>query len=415
MRRLRVVFLIENMSFPRDPRVRREAAALQQAGWDVSVVSPKGADHDSRMFEAIDGAKVYRYWQPWRGKSILGYLLEYGWAMAWTFALTCWIAATDGFEVLHAGNPPDLFCLIGFPFRLLGKQFVFDQHDLCPELLASRLQGAHGLRSLVCLFERWSYRLANLVIVTNQSAYDIALVRGASEGRLCVVRNGPELDSLSDAEVRPQLREGAEFLALYAGHISPQDGVDRVVKAAHYIAHIRGRRDIMFAILGEGDSVRELRQLVRSLHLEPFVGFCGWVQGADFHSYLATADVCLSPEPPEDFNQWSSFIKLTDYMSYGKVTVCFDVLESRRTLGPAGVFVERDDAALFGDAILRVLDDPDGRRELGAIAATRLRSSFHWGLSRRALLDAYETVIREGSLLSAGEASDAVPAAWREN
>ncbi len=404
MGRLRVVFLTENMSFPRDPRVRSEAYAVQQGGWEVSVICPRGAHDDTRLFEVIDGMKVYRYWQPWQGHGIFSYLLEYGWAMTWSFALICWIGATDGFEVLHAGNPPDLFCLIAFPFTVLGKQFVFDQHDLCPELLGSRLRRASHLRGLIYLFERWSYRLAKLVIVTNQSAYDLALSRGAQKGRLCIVRNGPDLESLADAEVRPALREGAKYLAVYAGHISPQDGVDRVVRAVHHIAHIRGRTDIKFAILGEGASVRGLQELTRSLGVEAFVRFCGWVKGADFHSYLATADVCLSPEQPEDFNQRSSFIKLTDYMSYGKVTICFDLLESRRTLGPAGIFVEHDDPALYGDAILRVIDDPACRRELGGIAAERLRSSFHWGLSRRVLLDAYETVIRKGSVLPADEA-----------
>ncbi len=415
MIRPRVVFLIENMSFPRDPRVRREAAAVQQAGWDVSVVCPRGRQHDSRGFEVVGGVKVYRYWQPWRGTGILSYLLEYGWAMAWSLALVCLIWATDGFEVLHAANPPDLFCLVAFPFTLLGKQFVFDQHDLCPELLGSRLREARALRSLVCLFETWSHQLAKLVIVTNQSACDLALARGASRGRLCIVRNGPELELLSDGEVRPELREGAKYLALYAGHISPQDGVDRVVKAAHSIVHVRGRTDVRFAILGEGDSVRELQKLVRSLDLEPFVRFCGWAVGADFHSYLATADVCLSPEPPEDFNQRSSFIKLTDYMSYGKVAICFDLLESRRTLGAAGIFVERDDPALFGDAILSVLDNPAIRRDLGAMAAARLRSSFHWGLSRQVLLQAYETVIRNGLDLCAGEEGDEMPMACGED
>jgi glycosyltransferase involved in cell wall biosynthesis len=408
LKRSRVVFLIENMSFPRDPRVRREATALQQDGWDVSVIAPGGADHDTRWFEVMGGVKVYRYWQPWQGTGIPGYLLEYGWAMTWTFVLICWIWITDGFEVLHAANPPDLFCVVAFPFILFGKQFVFDQHDLCPELLEARLRRAGPLRKLLFLFERWSYKLANLAIVTNRSAYDIALVRGATAERLCIVRNGPDLASLADAEFRPALREGADYLALYVGQISPQDGVDRVVRAAFHVVHICNRSDIRFAILGEGDSVRELQELARALGVERYVSFCGWVEGADFNNYLATADVCLSPEPPEDFNQRSSFIKLTDYMSCGKVTVCFDLLESRRTLGPAGIFVEHDDPAHFGDAILRILDDPDSRRKLGRIAGVRLRRSFHWGLSRTVLLHAYETVVRNGASLCCDDVGMAV-------
>jgi len=402
--RSRIIFLIENMSFPRDRRVKQEAAALRQQGCDVSVISPRGATHDEHSFEVIDGVRVYRYWQPWQGRSIAGYLLEYGWAMMWSFIIVCWIWAKEDFDVLHAANPPDLFWLIALPFTLLGKQFVFDQHDLCPELLASRRIKAAHLKGFLFSLERRSYKLANLVIVTNQSAYEIALQRGARKESLCIVRNGPDLDSFADVEACPALKGWARYMALYIGTIGPQDGVDLIVRAAHHIVHDRARRDIRFAILGDGDCVKDLQVLTRALKVEPYVQFCGWLNGTEFLSYISTADVCLAPEPSDEFNQRSSFMKLAEYMCYSKVTISFDLPESRRTLGPAGIFVERDDAAHFGDAVLQALDDPERRHRLGRIAAARLRRSFHWGISRKVLLNAYEAVIWNRSALAANNA-----------
>jgi glycosyltransferase involved in cell wall biosynthesis len=393
MDRLRVVFLIENTSFPRDRRVRQEAAALYRGGCEVSVICPKGANQDALGFEIIDGIKVYRYWQPWQGTGILSYLMEYCWAMTLSFALLVWLYMRHGFDVLHAANPPDLFCIIALPFMLIGKAFVYDQHDLCPELLDSRLEKAALVKGILLFFEHLSYKLATLVIVTNESAYKVALERGADVGKLCVVRNGPDLDYFVDVKPVPELKRGASYMALYVGTLAPQDGVDRILRVADYVVHRRARRDINFTIVGDGECLRSLQVMAHTLKIEQYVNFSGWIEGPDILSYLSTADVCLAPEPPEDFNRRSSFIKLAEYMCYGKVTVSFDLEESRRTLGPAGIFVERDDLVLFGDAILEILDDPTRRQELGNTARERLHAGFHWGHFREVLLEAYETVV----------------------
>ena len=190
MKRSRIVFLIENMSFPRDRRVRQETAVFIRMGCECSVVCPKGITQNTKTFELIGGVKVYRYPQPWQGRSVSGYLCEYAWALLCSFALVVWIWAKDGLDVIHAANPPDFLCLIAAPFLLIQKKFVFDQHDLCPELLEAKMGKTAILSGIVSVAERWSYRLASLVIVTNQSAYDIALMRGASSENVCIVRKG---------------------------------------------------------------------------------------------------------------------------------------------------------------------------------------------------------------------------------
>ncbi len=396
---LRVVFLIENMSFPKDPRVRQEAAALRRQGAEVSVICPKGTRGvDSSSFETIDGIKVYRYSQPWQGTGATSYFLEYLWAIVCTFGLLLRVFLRDGLDVIHAANPPDVLCLTALPFLLFGRKFVFDQHDLCPELVNSRMAKSTLVRAIFLFFERISYKLAALVIVTNQSACEVASTRGADAKKLRVVRNGPDLDVFVDVHAVPELKNGLRYLALYVGTLAPQDGVERILKAASHIVYQRGRKDVTFAIVGDGDSLESLEAMALGLGLDHLVSFPGWLDGPDYLSYLATADVCLAPEPPDEFNHKSSFIKLTEYMCYGKATVSFDLLESRRTLGPAGVFVERDDTNAFGDAILDLLDDPDLRRDLGEIARKRLRTDFQWELSRKALIDAYEAILKKSRL-----------------
>lgn len=184
----RVVFLLENMSFPKDPRVRGEAIALKRQGWEVSVISPMGASRNHRWFETVEGVRVYRYWQPFAGGNLWEYCLEFAWAMTWTLGILAWIFMRDGFDVLHGGNPPDLFWIIALPFVLMGKKFVFDQHDLCPELLEARRMHSRIIRKLCLLMERRSYDLAEAVIVTNQSAFEIAAERGAGTRPCCPQR-----------------------------------------------------------------------------------------------------------------------------------------------------------------------------------------------------------------------------------
>jgi glycosyltransferase involved in cell wall biosynthesis len=389
----RIVLLVENMSFPRDPRVRKEAYALSAAGCNVTVICPKSTEN-TKGFEVIDGVNVHRYWQPWHGGGVFGYLLEYSWAMLCTFGIVVWVWMRDGFDVLHAANPPDLFFLIAAPFKLLRKKFVYDQHDFCPELLDLKFGRRAVLRRIALLFERCSFSLADLAIVTNQSAHEIALKRGGvPPQRLRIVRNGPDLDRFRSVPPRPDLKGGAAYLAVYLGTIAKQDGVDRIVRAVHHIVHRRGRKDVTFAVLGDGDCIEQVKQLARSLNVEPHIRFAGWVGNAELLAYLSTADVCLSPDAPVQVNQLSTFIKIMEYMACSRAIVSFDLKESRRSAGAAAIYVEKDDLALFGDAILEILDDPIRREELGRVGLERVKKYLHWGLSRDRLLEAYQQMI----------------------
>ena len=390
---LRILFLIENVSILRDRRVRKEAAALADTGCQVSVLCPRLLS-EPRLPSMLGRLRIYSYPQPWQGAGFFTYALEYGWSLLATSFLVLVICLRRGFDVLHAANPPDLFFLLVLPFRLLGKRSVYDQHDLSPEIFTAKFgDRAPGMHRLLLWLERCSYRFADLVIVTNESFRRLATTRGrCPPEKIAVVRNNPDLSRFSCGSPQPGLMHGAAFLAVYAGIMGTKAGVDRVIRAAYHIVHTRGRKDVHFALLGDGDCRPALQQLARSLQLEHYVSFPGFVGHQQLLAWLSTADLCLAPDPPNVANQLSTSTKLMEYMSCGKPTICFDLQEARYSAGSAAVYVRRDDSTLFGDAILELLDAPARRRRMGQASLDRVQQELNWDHSRRALLEAYRRV-----------------------
>jgi glycosyltransferase involved in cell wall biosynthesis len=387
---LRVVFLIENVSLLRDRRVRQEAAALASAGCEVSVVCPR-LKTEPRLSVFAEGARVYSYLQPWQGTGLLTYALEYGWSLLATTFLVLVIGLRNGLDVLHAANPPDLFFLLAIPLRWLGKKFVYDQHDLSPDIFTTKFGGhLRRLHRLLLFLERCSYGLADLVIVTNQSFHRLAITRGGCPAaKIVVVRNGPDLQRFECGPAKARLKRGAAFLAVYAGIMGTKAGVDRVIRAARHIVHERGRKDVHFALVGDGDCRLALQELARSLQVEPYVFFPGFVGDDELLAWLSAADVCLAPDPPIPVNQFCTSTKMMEYMSCGKATVCFDLTEARYSAGDAAVYVKEDDPSQFGDAILETLGDAVRRRRMGQAGVQRVRQELQWENSRRRLLEAY--------------------------
>ena len=387
---LRILFLIENISILRDRRVRKEAAALADAGCQVSVICPRLLS-EPRLPAMLGGLRIYSYPQPWQGAGFLTYALEYGWSLLATSFLVLAVSARRGFDVLHAANPPDLFFLLAAPFRCLGKKFVFDQHDLSPEIFTSKFgERVPSVHRLLLWLERCSYRFADLVIVTNDSFLRLATTRGhCPPEKVAVVRNNPDLTRFNSGSAQTELKQGAAFLAVYAGIIGTKAGVDRVIRAAYHIVHTHGRKDVHFALVGDGECRPALQQLARSLQLEPYISWPGFVADQELLAWLSTADICLASDPPNAANQLSTSTKLMEYMSCGKPTVCFDLKEARYSAGSAAVYVRRDDSTFFGDAILELLDDPARRRRMGQVGLDRVRQELNWDHSRRAVLEAY--------------------------
>ncbi len=393
--KLRILMLLENNPYPQDSRVRREAQALTQAGHRVSVIAQRGRNQPWQ--EVVDGVRVYRFPAPPDGNGFLGYLLEYGQALLSMLVLSLWALVREGFDVIHAHNPPDVMVLIAALYKPLGKRFVFDHHDLSPEMYYARFQG-EGNRLVfqaLAFFEKLSCRLADRIIATNRSYKAMEMARsGVPEERITIVRNGPDLERLQPVPPDPELRAKAPTILGYVGDMGFHDGLDYLLRALHRLRYDLGRTDFYAVLIGKGDAWEGLQGLRAELELEEHVWFTGRVSDEDLVRYLSTADICLDPDPKNPFTDRSTMIKMTEYMALSKPIVAFDLTEHRFTAQEAALYAQPNDELDFARKIAQLMDDPEARARMGAFGRRRIETELAWRYSVPKLLQAYETLAR---------------------
>jgi glycosyltransferase involved in cell wall biosynthesis len=389
----RALIISENAPVPADRRVWAEARTLKAAGWDVAIVCAEGKDRDSAPHEVLEGIEIHRYPLEPSGGGPLGYLREYGQAMWRIRKLVRRLGRERAFDVVHACNPPDMLLLAARSLRRRGARFVFDHHDLVPELYRSRFGGGKGLLYRVSLaLEQVAFRSADVVIATNESYRRIAMTRGRKAAEdVFVVRNGPNLERFRPTEPDPSWRRGREHLIAYLGIMGPQDGVDHAIRALGWLG---ARRDDWQAVLiGEGEVLDDMRALAAELGIADRVEFAGWRYDDDIRTILSTADVCLAPDPPSPLNEVSTMIKIPEYMAIGRPVVSYDLAESRVSAGDAAVYAPGGDFEALGRCVDELLDDPERRARMGALGRERVEGALAWQHSEAALLAAYDRAL----------------------
>jgi glycosyltransferase involved in cell wall biosynthesis len=390
----RVLILVENLPSPFDRRVWQEATTLRDAGYLVSIICPTGKGYE-RKFEAIDGIHLYRYKLPVEASGAAGYTLEYAVALAWTFALAWRVFLTRGFDVIHACNPPDLFFLIGGFFRLFGKKFVFDHHDLNPELYEAKFGRRGFFHSLLLKLESLTFRTADVTIATNESYRRIAIGRGRMPAeRVFVVRSGPSLERLKILPPDARLKRGRRYLVGYVGVMGKQEGIDYLLRAARHIVFDLGRSDVHFGLVGGGTSLEEMKALAQELGIADYVTFTGRVPDGEMLAMLNTADVCVNPDIANELNDKSTMNKVMEYMALGKPIVQFDLAEGRYSAQKASLYARKNDALNLGAKIVELLADPVRRSEMGEFGRRRVENELEWRHEATKLLAAYDALWR---------------------
>ena len=398
----RVLMLVENLPSPFDRRVWQEACALRDAGYVVSIICPTGKGCEKK-FEAIDDIHIWRYNLPLEATGAVGYAIEYS-AALWQAFFLCWkVLYQRGFDVIHACNPPDLFFLIGAPFKLLGKKFVFDHHDLGPELYEAKFGRRGFFHRLLLQLEYWTFRTADLAIATNESYRRIATGRGrVPDGRVFVVRSGPSLERLKILPPDELLKCGRRYLVGYVGVMAKQEGIDYLLRAAQHIVHDFGRTDIHFGLVGAGPALAEMKRLAQDLGIASYVTFAGRVPDRDLLAMLNTADICVNPDVANEMNDKSTMNKIMEYMALGKPVVQFDLTEGRYSARAASLYARRNDAFDLAGKIVELLDDPARRMEMGEYGRRRVERELAWQHEAPKLLAAYAALWRGAEASHAG-------------
>jgi len=385
----RVLIIVENLPVPFDRRVWQEARTLSSAGYQVCIISPRGKGYEAK-YECIEGVHIYRHPLPLDARRGIGYIIEYSFALFWEFVLAFRIFVTRGFDIIHACNPPDDIFLVGLLFKLLGKKFVFDHHDVNPELYLAKFGKKDLLYKVLLALERMTFRVADISIATNESYKRIAIERGGmSPDRVFIVRSGPDLGRLKIVPPNNRLKRGRRYLVGYVGTMGQQEGIDRLLRAVKYIVADLGRKDIQFGLVGGGPELERLKAYAAELGITDYVTFTGRVPDSQMLEILNTADVCVNPDSANEMNEISTMNKIMEYMALGKPIVQFDLREGRFSAQRASLYANKNDEIDFAEKIVYLLDNPKLRQEMGQLGRSRAQEELAWEYEAPKLLAAY--------------------------
>ncbi len=365
-------------------------------GWQVSIICPTGKGYEETR-DVVDGIHIYRFRLPKEGSGALGYLTEYSSALWHTFRLAFRVRKERGFDVVHACNPPDLLFLVGGFFKIFTRtRFLFDHHDINPELYEAKFGRRDFLWRLMVWLERATFWTADVSIATNESYRRIAIERGGMDPqRVFVVRSGPMLERLKTLPPKPELKCGRKYLVGYVGVMGKQEGIDLLLLAVKHIVHDMVRHDVHFGLVGGGTSLAEMQQLAITLRVSEYVTFTGRVPDNELLEMLNTADVCVNPDVANEMNDKSTMNKIMEYMALGKAIVQFDLTEGRHSAGEASLYAAKNDAEDMARKIIELLDDPERRARMGAFGLRRVQNELAWDYEVPNLIRAYDEVMSE--------------------
>ena len=405
----KTLMLVEQ-EFPRDRRVFQEARTLAENGYKVIVAALRGRNQKRKSItERISVYRIpkIRLFKKAKGptqnkeflnlelfKGIFGYVCEYFYFTIACFFLSLIILLKEGFDIIHVHNPPDTLFILGFFYKLLGKKFIFDHHDLSPELFLSRFSSRKNIvYEALALIERFTCMVADKVITTNESYREIEVKRDRVNLKdIFVVRNGPDLDRVRLVEPDPKLKMMNKIILCYVGDINPQDGVDYLLRSIRHLVFDLKRADFYCVVIGTGDALSDLEKMAEKLEIKDYVWFTGYIPDKDMIRYLSTADICVDPDPSSPLNDYSTWIKIMEYMALEKPIVAFDLEETRFSAQDSAIYIKPNDELEFAKAIVTLMDNPELRKRLGEIGRKRVEEELAWKHTSKNLIEAYKSL-----------------------
>lgn len=389
MKQRKILIIVENLPVPFDTRVWQEATTLVENGYIVSVICPKGKGYTEER-EDRQGVHIFRHDLPTEGNGAIGYLKEYTFALKEELRLAKKIYKEIGFDVIQGCNPPDNIYMVAKHFKKQGIKYVFDHHDICPELFEAKFGRTKGFLHFTQLFlERQTYKHCTFAFVTNESYKKIAIERGRMENdKVIILRSGPKLERMKIIPPMEDIKRGYEYMVGYLGVIGQQEGIEYLLDAAKYIKE--RDNNVFWGIVGGGPHLEALKTRVQEMNLGDCVEFTGRVPDQKMLEYLNTADVCVNSDEYNSMNDKSTMNKILEYMALAKPIVQFDLTEGRYSAQEASLYAKNNDAIDLAEKIIDLLHNPEKRRAMGEYGRKRIVNELSWKQTSMALLEGYE-------------------------
>ena len=393
------LLIVENESVPFDRRVWQQALSLKNTGAKVTVICPIFGK-DNKRFEILEGINIFRYPLVFSDGTKKGYIKEYSFAFIRTIILYHRVLLKNGrIDIIHVANPPDIFWPLALYARIFNTKFIFDEHDLAPETYVSRfeLEGNHKslLVTILKKSQYLSYKFAHAVISTNETyKREASNIYPKNKDKIYIVRNGPDTQKIFTTKQNKLLKKGRSYLFGFIGVMAIQDGLDYIIKAVDYLVKNKNFKDFIVYLIGSGDDIPRLNNMVNELKLEEYIIFTGRIPDEPAFEILSTADVCLSPDPYNPLNDKSTMTKVMEYMTLGKPIVSFKLKEAQYSAMDSAIYVNNNDPVAFAEGILQIISNPESAKEMGEKGKKRVEDVLSWQIQSKKLIEAYKQVLK---------------------
>lgn len=390
----KILIIVENLPVPFDTRVWNEATTLSSNGYVVSVICPMGKGYEKER-EVINGVNIFRYSLPKEGNSVIGYFKEYFYSLWCEYKLAKKVYKEIGFDIIQGCNPPDNIFLIAKAFKKYNVDYVFDHHDICPELYEAKFNKASGILYW-CMkkLEELTYKTCIFSFATNKSYKEIAIERGKmNPNKVYILRSGPKLERMTIRKPINELKKGYKYMVGYLGVIGKQEGLEFILECAKY--NKEHNNDILWAIIGGGPHLDTIIDMANKMNIEDCITFTGRVDDNTMLDYLNTADVCVNSDVYNSMNDKSTMNKILEYMALAKPIVQFDLKEGRYSAQQASLYAKNNDYLDMMNKIRYLLDNPKLRKQMGDYGYDRIVNELSWNHTSKVLLEAYENYFSE--------------------
>ncbi len=410
LRGVHVAAMVQNVSLGEDNRLCKQVEDLCAAGCQVTVITRR--DPTNEPWRHHRGLTLAEYRAPVDGESTVGHVREYAASLARQIPRLVQVHQRHRIDVLQICQPPDLYFPVAELARRLGVRVLVDQRDLMPETFAQRYPSAPARPMQVLHWlETRTQAHVDATVTVNDYLRDRLIAAGGAPERIHIVRNGPVLHRLNDARAHPQrsgpVRRDFASVVTWAGKMGRQDRVDDVVRVADRVVHGWGRSDVGFMLIGNGECLDELRRMVDELGLSDHVWFPGWLPEIDLYRHLASADLGVDTSLQPEVTP----VKAMEYLGVGLPLVAYDVQETRRLAGGAGVLVTPGDVEALARELVSLLDDPAERARLGTVGSERVRLNLAWERQSEVYLRTIADLVTTGRPRRAGARSRRSPVA----
>jgi len=346
----------------------------------------------------IEGIAIYRHPLPVEARSRFGFAAEYGAALFHEARLLLKVLRREGFDCIQACNPPDLIFLVAAPFKLLGKRFIFDHHDVTPELFSAKFGHKGFLHAALRAMEWLTFKSADVVISANETFRQIAIERGGKRpDDVITVYSIPDKSRLKRVEPDDSLRNGKHYVIGYVGIIGDQDGLDHLVRAVHLLRTQFQFTDFQAIVVGDGPALPSAKALAAELGVEDSITFTGYLSGEQLLRHLSAFDIGVMPDPVNEYNDKISMNKVFEYSALGIPSVAYPLAETKHLLGDAGVFSQTAEPSGLAQACLELLRDDDLRMMTSARAKRLSDTKFVWERERSKYVGAFDRLVARAS------------------